>query len=307
MKARIFNIQTMSTEDGPGIRTSVFFKGCPLQCAWCQNPEGLSMEVHLMHEPLKCIGCGECIDNCPNQAIQTTDQGFWFTSACQKCFTCVNRCPATAIKAVGEDISLEELKEKLLQDRPFYENSGGGVTFTGGESLLQPDFLRAIIDEMNKEGIHTCIDTSGHVKESIFQEIVPKVSLVLFDLKLIDNEEHKKYTGVSNHTILNNAKWIGSTNVPTWVRVAIIPGYTDDHANMQGIAEFIRDNMFPAVERIDLLGYNDLCINDYQKMQMEYSLEEAPRVKESEMNELKEIMKLSGVEHITVSNYRKGE
>ena len=307
LTARIFNIQPMSTEDGPGIRTSVFFKGCPLKCAWCQNPEGLTMDVHLLHEPLRCIGCGTCMENCPNGAIKTGEKGLWFDLNCQKCMACVNGCPAMAIRSVGEDITLSELKEKLLQDLPFYKNSDGGVTFTGGECMLQPEFLQAIISEMNKEGVHTCIDTSGQIKEAVFQKVAPQVSLVLFDLKLIEEEKHRLYTGVSNRTILNNARWLGSAGVPVWIRVAIIPGYTDDHANIEGIARFVRENMLPAVERIDMLGYNDLCANDYEKMQMGYSLSGTPRVKESEMIELQNIMKSSGVEHITFSNYRKGE
>ncbi len=307
MTARIFNIQTMSTEDGPGIRTSVFFKGCPLACEWCQNPEGLTREIHLVHDSIRCIGCGNCVDNCPQQAIEISPQGFTFTSACQKCLTCVNNCPSTAIRAIGEDITLEDLKAKLLRDRPFYENSGGGVTFTGGESLLQPEFVSAISDEMNKEGIHVCIDTSGYVKEEIFQRVVKKASLVLYDLKIIDEERHSFYTGVSNAPILENARWLGTSELPVWVRVAIIPGYTDDYANIESIAEFIRKNMLPVVERIDLLGYNDLCLNDYRRIRMEYKLEGTPRVKESEMMKLVELMKSAGVDHVTASNYREGE
>ncbi len=307
LKGRIFNIQPMSTEDGPGIRTSVFFKGCPLRCVWCQNPEGLTRQIHLVHEPLRCIGCGSCVDNCPAGAIEAAEKGLTITSSCQKCLSCVEICPAKAMRAIGEDITVEALKKKLLQDRPFYEHSGGGVTFTGGESLLQPEFLQAIMAEMNEEGVHTCIDTCGHVDEEVFQKVVPDASLVLFDLKIKDEQEHKNHTGVSNELILRNARWLGKSGIPVWVRVAVIPGYTDDISNIRGIAAFIGAHMLPAVERIDLLGYNDLCVNDYRKLQMDYPLAGTPRVTESEMMQLRELMKQSGVAKITISNYRKGE
>ncbi len=307
LKARIFNIQTMSTEDGPGIRTSVFFKGCPLSCLWCQNPEGLSREVHLVHEPTRCIGCGSCINICRNQALSFEEAGLNFGKACKKCCACAEECPAAAIRVIGEDISVDGLKRKLLTDKPFYDNSGGGVTFTGGECLIQHDFVAAITKEMKDAGVHVAVDTSGYVNSDSFRTGVENADLILYDLKIIDDKLHKKYTGVPAKLILENAGWLRTARLPVWVRIPVIPGYTADLANIEAVAGFIREEMASVVERIDLLGYNDLCSGDYSKMKMDYSLQNVPRVRESEMEKLLVIMKKTGVENIVISNYRKGE
>lgn len=303
--AMIFNIQTMSTEDGPGIRTTVFMKGCPLSCRWCQNPEGLSLKVHLVHDRLRCIGCGTCRENCPRGALLFTEKGIVFSPDCQGCLTCVGVCPATAIRAIGEEISVDELLARLLQDRPFYRNSGGGVTFSGGECLLQHEFLLNMLPRLQEEGIHVCLDTCGHISHEIFREVVPRAQLVLYDLKIFNEERHRLHTGVSNRLILENACWLGRSGIPVWIRVPVIPGYTDDAGNIRDIALFIKENL-PAAERIDLLGYNDICAADYEKLQLDFPLKGAARVKESTMMDLRRIMEMSGVKNITVSNYEQG-
>lgn len=307
LKAQIFNIQTMSTEDGPGIRTSVFFKGCPLKCVWCQNPEGLSREVHLVHEPMRCIGCGTCAKECPGNVISFSENGLTFAANCRKCLTCSEVCPAGAIRVIGTDYTLQELRSKLLQDKPFYENSGGGVTFTGGECLIQHEFIRAITKEMKNAGVHVCIDTSGHVKPEIFRQAVKDADLILYDFKTMDDTLHKQHTGVSNRVILDNARWLGSAGIPVWIRIPVIPGYTASSGNIGAIADFIKENMSRVVERIDLLGYNDLCFNDYQKMGMDYGLDDSPRVKESEMLEYRDLLQKTGITEISFSNYQKGD
>ena len=307
LKGRIFNIQTMSTEDGPGIRSSVFFKGCPLSCLWCQNPEGLSREVHLVHEPTRCIGCGSCLEACPNSNLSFEEAVLEFAESCKKCCACAEECPAVAIRVLGEDISVDELKKKLLTDKPFFDNSGGGVTFTGGECLMQHQFVAAITKEMKAAGVHVAVDTSGYVSPENFRKGVENADLILYDLKTIDDDLHKKYTGVSVNPVLENARWLGTAGLPVWVRIPVIPGYTAHRDNIRAVADFIGSYMAPGVERIDLLGYNDLCSGDYQKMKMDYPLEDVPRVKESEMEELFNIMKETGVKDIAFSNYIKGE
>lgn len=305
LTANIFNIQTMSTEDGPGIRTNVFMKGCPLSCVWCQNPEGLTDSVHLVHDAARCIGCGRCVKNCPTGALAGGDSGLQFGPACRRCMTCAGGCPAAAIRVIGSRVGLAELVEKLLPDRPFYQHSGGGVTFSGGECLLQHRFLIAIIPGLRAEGIHVCVDTSGFAAPKIFQSVAAEADLVLYDLKLMDDKRHRALTGVSNKTILENAAWLGASGIPAWVRVPVVPGYTDGEENMAAIARFISERM-PAVERVDLLGYNDLCVNDYEKLGLDYGLKGTGRVGESDMERLREIMEHCGVTGVTFSNYVKG-
>ncbi len=296
----------MSTEDGPGIRTTVFMKGCPLKCIWCQNPEGLTREIHLVHDRLRCIGCGTCLENCPTGSITGTEQGLLFGSACKKCLICADGCPANAIKVIGSSITAAELKKIIIQDRPFYDNSGGGVTFSGGECLLQYKFLKSFIPEINKECIHVAIDTAGYSPPEHFTAVAELSDLVLFDLKVMDDREHKKFTGVSNKQILENARLLGRSGVPFWIRIAVIPGCTDSTGNIEAAAAFIEQYM-PAVERVDLLGYNDLCRSDYQKLDLNYALNGAGRVKESTMRRFMSIIEGAGVSRVTISNYREGE
>jgi pyruvate formate lyase activating enzyme len=306
--AHIFNIQPLSTEDGPGIRTTVFMKGCSLRCAWCQNPEGLTAQAHLVHEPLRCIGCGACRERCPQGAISgggSSGEGLQFSDACRRCLSCAEHCPAAAIRVIGERISLPDLIVRLLRDKPFYATSGGGVTFSGGECLLQPELLQQAIPLLKAEGVHVCIDTAGHVEPELFRKTVRLADLVLYDLKIMDPGRHRELTGAFNESILANAAWLGASRIPTWVRVPVVPGYTDDEANITAIACFIRERM-DSVERVDLLGYNDLCAADYEKLQLPYTLPGAARIAEKEMLRLRRIMAQSGAARVTISNYLKG-
>jgi len=296
----------MSTEDGPGIRTTVFMKGCPLKCIWCQNPEGLTTETHLVHDRLRCIACGTCLENCPTGSITKAEQGLFFGSDCKKCLSCANSCPADAIKVIGSTITAAELKKIIIQDRPFYDNSGGGVTFSGGECLLQHKFLTSFIPKIKEAGIHVCIDTAGYSLPEHFLAVAELSDLVLFDLKVMDDREHKKFTGVSNKPILENARRLGRSGVPFWIRIAVIPGCTDSTGNIKAAAAFIKQYM-PDVERVDLLGYNDLCRSDYQKLGLNYALDVAGRVKESTMRHFMSIIEGAGVSRVTISNYREGE
>ncbi|MHB8156488.1 MAG: radical SAM protein, partial [Desulfocucumaceae bacterium] len=223
MQANVFNIQKLSTEDGPGIRTTVFMKGCPLRCVWCQNPEGLTPDHIIYHDEKRCIGCGTCKS---------------FTGA-EK----IKNCPAGALIAIGKYYGLEELLRAILADREFYRDSGGGVTFSGGECLLQHRFLTAIMPLLREEKIHVAIDTSGFAGQEAFTPVAGMSDLVLFDLKLISDRDHLRYTGQSNAPILENARLLGKMPVPVWIRVPVIPGITDSPENISGISRFIRENM----------------------------------------------------------------
>ncbi|NLZ27793.1 MAG: glycyl-radical enzyme activating protein [Firmicutes bacterium] len=302
LSAIITDIQFMSTEDGPGIRSTVFMKGCPMKCLWCQNPETFSAEPELFHETPRCIDCGTCLQDCPQGALQRGERGLVFGSSCRQCLRCVENCPARAIRVFGEKVGLEELLQRLVREKPFYRHSGGGVTFSGGECLLQHRFLLAALPMLKTEGIHVCIDTAGCVSPKVFQGVAREVDLLLYDLKIIDREKHKLFTGVSNEIILENAAWLGSSGIPFRIRVPIIPGYTSGEEDIRAMAHFIRHEVGP-VERIDLLGYNNLCVADYERLGLDYKLRGIPRVKKETMIRLQEIMFGSGAHRVTISNY----
>ncbi|MFZ5597471.1 MAG: glycyl-radical enzyme activating protein [Bacillota bacterium] len=274
----------MSTEDGPGIRTTVFMKGCPLRCVWCHNPEGISPEHTILYNESKCIKCGTC------RNFEGEDR--------------VKNCPAGALVMIGRYCGLDDLVKVIMADSPFYEESGGGVTFSGGECLLQHPFLAEAIPMLKSRGIHVAVDTSGFAPEDVFARIAQLSDLVLFDLKLISDGEHRLYTGQSNGLILRNAVALGKMKVPAWIRIPVIPGMTDSPENIAGIARFVRENM-ANIERLDLLGYNDLCRADYEKLGVEYPLKDMPRVSRKVMERLKLIAEDSGVGEITISNFEE--
>ena len=203
----IFDIKRFAVHDGPGIRTTVFFKGCPLRCLWCHNPESMKIGRQVVFFENKCIGCGECYKRCPNGALKATPQGRMYDrDKCTLCGTCVEYCYAEATVMEGKVVSVEEVIEEVKKDMPFYENSNGGVTLSGGEPTMQSEFCLAVLQESKKAGMHTTLDTSGQVKWETFQRILEYVDLVLYDMKHMDPLKHKEYTGLSNENILSNLK-----------------------------------------------------------------------------------------------------
>jgi len=285
MKATIFNIQKLSTEDGPGLRTTIFFKGCPLQCCWCHNPEGIKPQPEQVRNRQKCMDCGICHEVAENLRADA--------------------CPTGAYSVIGKEYTSEELLAVALMDRDFFRHSGGGITLSGGECLLQHRFLKEFIPQLRAAGIHVALDTTGLASVAIFQEIVSLVDLVLYDLKLMAEQEHQQYTLQSNRLILSNARLLGTMSQPVWIRVPVIPGISNHPANIEAISRFIKDHL-PNTKRIDLLGYNDLCVADYERLDLNYSLIGTPRVSETEMKQLQQIMRTSGVNNITYANCERG-
>ena len=244
MTATIFDIERSSFVDGPGIRTTVFFKGCNLRCAWCHNPESQNIKPELAFFESRCIGCGKCREKCPHAL-----------SSCDLCGTCTIYCPSGARTVYGKEMEVDEIIEEILKDRAFYEASGG-VTFSGGECMLQIDVLEALLKRCKECGIHTAVDTAGHVPYEFFERILPYTDLFLYDVKCFDKEKHKQYTGVDNERILDNLKQLLKSNAPLWIRIPTIPTVNADEGEMRAIKAFLDDCGTPL--KIELLPYHSM-------------------------------------------------
>jgi pyruvate formate lyase activating enzyme len=294
-----FNLQKFSTEDGPGIRTTVFLKGCPLGCVWCHNPEGRSAAPELMWFDVRCIGAYDCIAACPEDALRLTPDGMIIDRArCTVCGDCAQACPSAALEVIGILWTPDELVEALLRDEVFYETSGGGVTFSGGEPMRQVDFLYEVMSLCKDAGLHVALDTCGAFPWERYERVLNWVDLVLFDLKIMDPEKHELATGIPNKRILDNAKRFAGRGIPMWIRTPIIPGYTDDLENIAAIGAFIREYL-PTVERWDLLAYTNLGRPKYHRLDMPYILEDAPLLSRQFM----EAVHQTAVEHVPVARW----
>lgn len=244
MKALIFDIQRNSFVNGPGIRTTVFFKGCNLKCSWCHNPESQSMKKEILFYKDKCSGCGRCI----NLTAEDDD------------FLCYN----DAKEICGKDYSVSDVLSEILKDKTFYETSGGGATFSGGECMLQTEFLCEILNECKNNGIHTAVDTAGHIPWENFEKILPYTDMFLYDIKSMDSEIHKKYTGVGNRLILDNLSKLLQSGKSVWVRVPLIPTVNDSFEEMEKIKEFFDINGYP--EKFELLPYHAMGEHKYNAL-----------------------------------------
>ncbi len=274
--ARTFSLQQFSTEDGPGIRTTVFLKGCPLRCAWCHNPEGLRPEADLMWYDARCIGARDCLRACPEGALTLDPGGMRIDrQRCTRCAECVQACPSAALELIGQTWSPQALLDELLKDRVFFETSGGGLTFSGGEPMIQSEFLESFLPLCREAGLHIALDTCGAAAWPRYAAVLPAVDLVLFDLKVLDTARHRAATGVGNEGILENARRVAGLGIPMWIRTPVIPGYTADSDNIRAIAEFIHNDL-PTVERWDLLAYTNLGRPKYRRLDLPYSLGDEP-------------------------------
>lgn len=272
MKAVIFDIERNSFVDGPGIRTTVFFKGCNLRCAWCHNPESQSFSPQMMYYRDKCTGCGKCKQVCKNET-------------CTLCGRCTFFCPADARKVCGKEYTVEEVFSEVVKDKAFYDNSDGGVTFSGGECMMQVDFLVEILKKCKENGIHTAVDTAGHVPFASFEKIIPYTDMFLYDVKIFDPGKHKEYVGVSNELILDNLKKLLALGARTWVRIPIMKDVNDSLEEMQKIKAFFEENGMP--EKVELLPYHAMGENKYLAIGKEVTRFQVPD--ENRMMQLKEI------------------
>ncbi len=283
----ITDIQHFSIHDGPGIRTTVFFKGCSQRCFWCHNPETLATQPQLQLYLDRCIGCGACFEVCPEGAHQMTDGERSFDrDACTGCGACADTCYARALVLVGETKSADEIVETVLRDRAFYETSGGGVTLSGGEPLLQLDFAEAILSRCRQEGIHTAVETAANMPWEQLAHILPVTDLLMMDIKVMDSEKHRAVTGVPNARILENARRLGETKIPLIVRTPIVPGVNDDEASVSAIAAFVAE--LPNVVYYELLRFHGMAESKYASLEMDHRARDLVAPAKAQMEALSE-------------------
>ncbi len=252
MTGTIFDIKEMAVHDGPGIRTTVFFKGCPLRCRWCHNPEGLISRPQLMYKDARCVKCGLCKVKCEHEE-------------CKPFGRCIHICPENCLEISGKNISSENLAEELKKSAEILGNSFGGFTFSGGEPLAQPEFLSELADYL--AGYHLCIETSGYSDEYVFRKILDKLDFIIMDIKLADSDEHLKYTGVDNYCILDNFEILKKSGKPYIIRTPLIPGITDTDENLSKIKNIIGNSLW------EKLPYNEMAGAKYKMLNMKYNLE----------------------------------
>jgi len=269
---QIFSLQRYSLQDGPGIRTTVFFKGCPLRCAWCSNPESQNPYPEIMSRSQKCEGCGECAKACPRDAIKLVEGVARIDrSICDRCMDCVEACPRGALEVTGKGITIGEAVHECCQDEPFYRNSNGGVTLSGGEPLYQPEFALRLLKECKEKSLNTALDTCGYASWEILQGVLAYTDLILFDLKHLDPEMHRQGTGVGNAVILDNLKkTIDSGQTKMWVRIPLITGYNDSEEQMREVARTVAKG---PVEKVFVLTYHEWGKPKYGFLGREYPFE----------------------------------
>ena len=303
IRGTILRIQRMSTEDGPGIRSTVFFKGCPLACIWCHNPESISPRVQIHWEKTRCIGCRSCIDACIKGAVAATETGMAIDrSACDSCDACVQACPSTAMEIYGEACGPNDLVREVLKDEAYFQKSGGGVTLSGGEPTMQPFFAKELLSAFKRGGIHTALDTCGQCSWETLDALLPHTDLVLYDLKEINADKHKEFTGVSNARILENLvllrRFMKEHSLPgeLWIRTPLIPGCTATPENLQGIGIFIKEHLGPSVSRWELCTFNNLCIHKYEGLGIRWDFRKAALLSRDEAERFASLARESGVD-----------
>ena len=296
----ILHLQRLSTEDGPGIRTTVFFKGCPLRCAWCHNPESISPQPQMQWLENRCMGCLSCLDACPQHGLRREPDGIERDRAlCTACGSCAEACPANAMERLGKEVTAGELARELLKDRSYFEKSGGGVTLSGGEPTLQPAFARALTALLKAAGVSVALDTCGLCTRATLESLLPVVDVILYDLKLVDAEAHERWTGVDNRQILDNLNWLANElpqRYPAhrlWVRTPLIPGATDRREVITEIGAFL-GGLNGTVERWEICAFNNLCRDKYRRLGMEWTFAAAPLLEPATLEQAREWAAASG-------------
>ncbi|HDZ26626.1 hypothetical protein LCGC14_0656070 [marine sediment metagenome] len=270
-KGIIFDIKRYAIHDGPGIRTTIFLKGCPLRCQWCQNPEGQETNPEIILHSSKCAKeCNECVSVCPQDAVSKNGNSIEIDKAkCDLCAKCEDVCVYEALEVVGREVTVQEVLAEIEKDRIFFDESGGGITFSGGEPLMHVDFLEAILKEIGKKNIHVTLDTSGYVSFEDLGRICDKVDLFLYDLKIMDDEKHEKYTRVSNKVILENLRKLTEQGNSVAVRIPLISGINDNNQSIHMFVDFLQG--LKSVKQINLLSYHRWGCEKYKRLRKEGS------------------------------------
>lgn len=265
----VFAIKKYAIHDGPNIRTTVFLKGCPLSCWWCHNPEGIPSNISMLWGKEKCVGCGECIEGCPASSLSLAEDGIVRNrESCRQCGRCADICPALAHEATGWEATVAEVMMEIKKDIPFYDQSGGGVTFSGGEPLMQPGFLLDLLKECGQISIHRAVDTCGYVDSALLLEVAEHTELFLFDLKQMDSEKHRHFTGVPNELILKNIETVAERGTKVQIRIPLIDGVNNDDDNIIKSGEFIL--ALDGVDSVDILPYHGAAVAKYRKLDLNY-------------------------------------
>ncbi len=290
----IFNIQKFSIHDGPGIRTTVFLKGCPLKCKWCSNPESQEERVQILYDEKKCVHCLTCVHTCPHQAITNNHQKIHIDfNKCVSCLQCVHNCPQLALSYEGEYKDVQEVVQVCLQDQVFYEESDGGVTISGGEGMSQPEFVKELIHELKKENIHVAIETTGYIQPDTFQEVASLFDLLLFDVKHYDSLQHFKGTAVYNELIISNLKWAIEHHIEVLPRIPVIPKFNDSLEDAKGLAKLL---ISVGAKRVQLLPFHQFGERKYEMLNRDYELKNKKALHPEDLKDYQDVFLEAGLD-----------
>ena len=287
----VFKIQKYSIHDGPGIRTLVFLKGCPLRCLWCSNPESWNLDPQIIFTKKRCINCEKCVTVCPTQAIRADANGSkTIDNTCDLCSKCTRTCPTGALELIGKYMKVQEVVKVIEQDMPFYTMSNGGITLSGGEPVLQFNFSKALLKECKQRGIHTAIETSGHCNWENLRELSEYADLFLFDIKVLDRTKHCLFTSVSNEIVLENLEALAKLKKKIVIRYPLIPQRNDSDEDIDALANFVKNlvSKYDVINELDLLPYHRYGLYKYDLLGIDYKLINLPPLADSEVKVIKE-------------------